>query len=137
MCLCLCVCACMRERERERLCLINSVVYKQELERVVSWKEAEDDFQSFNFNYADSIFRLSLLQIVASFWVFLHFVLLPSSSVAFNILDSSLSHFLSLSPSPCRFLPVSLFTLHYCQIPLLACVPLACGLVRSQPWQDL
>lgn len=37
---CVC-CACVCARQSERLCLINSVVYRQDLERVVSWKETE------------------------------------------------------------------------------------------------
>lgn len=53
-------CVCMtergRERHSERFCLINSVVYRQELERVVSWGETAADFQQFNFDYNDSIF---------------------------------------------------------------------------------
>lgn len=53
-------CVCMTERGREghseRFCLINSVVYRQELERVVSWGETAADFQQFNFDYNDSIF---------------------------------------------------------------------------------
>lgn len=53
---CVCMTETGRERHSERFCLINSVVYRQELERVVSWGETAADFQQFNFDYNDSIF---------------------------------------------------------------------------------
>lgn len=111
----------------------------------MSWKETKDEFQSFHFITLTAILGFRFLRDVSSLWAFLslapllappphpvHPFLLPSS-FAFSILPLPLSVSLRLAAI---FRWLSLYTL-YCQIPLLACVPLAWGRVRSQPWQDL
>jgi len=102
VCVCVCVCVC------GSLCLINSVVYRQELGRVMSWKETKDEFQSFHFIKLKAILGshfYPMCPLSGPFWILSP---LLSSSVAFSILllPLSVSHRLHAI-----FLCLSLYTL--------------------------